>query len=321
MKHIFVINPAAGQGKALGFIKPKIEEVCKKYSLDYEIYVTEKKGDGIEFVENRAKSGEELRFYACGGDGTLYEIVNGAYGYKNVQVAVIPLGSGNDFIRLFGTKEEFLVLDDQINGVPVELDVIKCGNEIAINQCSMGMDAEVCAMQGKIKKVPLVTGEGAYYIGCICALLTKFHNRFTVTVDDNEPFTQDCLFCVGGNSRWYGGGFMAGPEARPNDGWMDVFIVRKVSRRVIAKLLMLYKNGQHFQNGQLTEAAKPYFIYRRAKSVSLRAADGRGPIIATVDGECAPCKQVSVQVQPLAGRVLLPQPAYQRFTAKKAGVR
>ena len=87
------------------------------------------------------------------------------------------------------------------------------------------------------------------------------------------------------------------------------------------KSRVLYKNGQHFQNGQLTEAAKPYFIYRRAKSVSLRAADGRGPIIATVDGECAPCKQVSVQVQPLAGRVLLPLPAYQRFTAKKAGVK
>ena len=118
-----------------------------------------------------------------------------------------------------------------------------------------------------------------------------------------------------GEGRAYGGGFMAGPEAQPDDGWLDVFIVRKVSRRVIAKLLMLYKNGQHFQNGQLPEAAKPYFIYRRAKSVSLRAADGRGPIIATVDGECAPCKQVSVQVQPLAGRVLLPLPAYQRFTA------
>ena len=78
---------------------------------------------------------------------------------------------------------------------------------------------------------------------------------------------------------------------------------------------------EYLQRRQLTEAAKPYFIYRRAKSVSLRAADGRGPIIATVDGECAPCKQVSVQVQPLAGHVLLPLPAYQRFTAKKAGVK
>ena len=125
MKHIFVINPAAGQGKALNFIKPKIEEVCAKYSLDYDIHVTEKQGEGIEYVKNRAASGEEIRFYACGGDGTLYDVVNGAFGYKNVQVAVIPLGSGNDFIRLFGSKEDFLVLEDDVNGVPVEFDVIK----------------------------------------------------------------------------------------------------------------------------------------------------------------------------------------------------
>ena len=125
MKHIFVNNPAAGQGKVLDFISPEIEEVCQKYSLNCEIHVTEKAGEGIEYVRNKAATGEEIRFYACGGDGTLYDVVNGAFGYKNVQVAVVPLGSGNDFIRLFGTKEEFLNLDDQVNGVPVEFDVIK----------------------------------------------------------------------------------------------------------------------------------------------------------------------------------------------------
>lgn len=246
MKHIFVINPAAGQGKSLAFIKPKIEQVCQKFSLEYEIYVTEKKGDGIEFVENRAKSGEELRFYACGGDGTLYEIVNGAFGFKNVQVAVVPLGSGNDFIRLFGTKDEFLVLEDQVNGVPVELDVIKCGNEIAINQCSMGMDAEVCAMQGKIKKFPLVSGEGAYYIGCLYALMRKFRNYFTITIDEGQTISQGCLFCVAGNSRWYGGGFMAAPKALPDDGLLDFIIVEsKLSRLKLATLLNKYKRGEH----------------------------------------------------------------------------
>ena len=190
MKHIFVINPAAGQGKSLDFIKPRIEEIAKKDGLDYEIIVTQKQGDGIEIVKERAKSGEELRFYACGGDGTLYEVVNGAYGYKNVQVAVIPLGSGNDFIRLFGTKEEFLVLDDVINGVPVEFDLIDCDGEIAINQCSMGMDAEVCAMQGKLKKLPGVGGEGAYYLGCLYAIAKKFKNKFTYSIDDGEPETK-----------------------------------------------------------------------------------------------------------------------------------
>lgn len=275
MKHIFVINPAAGQGKSLDFIKAKIDAAVKKHGIDYEIYITEKKGDGIEYVENKAATGEEIRFYACGGDGTLYDVVNGAYGYKNVQVAVVPLGSGNDFIRLFGTQEEFLELDDQINGVPVELDLIKCGNEIAINQCSMGMDAEVCAMQGKIKKFPMVTGEGAYYIGCLYAIARKFHNKFTVTIDDSEVLSNDYLFCFCGNSRWYGGGFMAGPEALPDDGLLDVVMVKAdISRPKLVTLLNKYKRGEHM-GWDIT-------VFRRCKKVTIHSDK---PAAVNVDGE------------------------------------
>ncbi|MBR2731100.1 MAG: diacylglycerol kinase family lipid kinase [Clostridia bacterium] len=275
MKHIFVINPAAGQGKALDFIRPKIDWVCKKYDLEYEIYITEKKGDGIEYAQNRCKSGEKLRFYACGGDGTIYEIANGIFGYDNAEFAAIPLGSGNDFIRLFGTKEDFLVLEDQVNGVPVQLDVIKCGNEIAVNQCSMGMDAEVCAMQGKIKKLPLVTGEGAYYIGCLYALASKFKNRFTIQIDDQEPFTRDCLFCVAGNSRWYGGGFMAAPLAQPDDGLLDFIIVEsKLTRVKLTSLLNKYKRGEHL-DWDITD-------FRRGKKLVIHSDK---PAAVNVDGE------------------------------------
>ncbi|MBQ3044659.1 MAG: diacylglycerol kinase family lipid kinase [Clostridia bacterium] len=275
MKHIFVINPAAGQGKALNFIKPKIEEVCAKYSLDYEIHVTQKQGEGIEYVKNRAASGEEIRFYACGGDGTLYDVVNGAFGFKNVQVAVIPLGSGNDFIRLFGTKDEYMILDDVVNGVPVEFDVIKCDDEIAINQCSMGMDAEVCAMQGKIKKLPLVTGEGAYYIGCLYAIIRKFKNRFTYSIDGGEKKTKDCLFCFCGNSRWYGGGFMAAPLALPEDGLLDFVIVEsRVSRPKLVTLLNKYKRGEHL-DWDITE-------FTRGKKLVIQSEK---PAAVNVDGE------------------------------------
>ena len=103
-------------------------------------------------------------------------------------------------------------------------------------------------------------------------------------------------------------------------GWLDVFIIRRVSRLTIARLLGMYKSGRHFRNGELTEQAKPYFIYRRAKCVSLRPADGRGPIVATADGECAPCDAITAQLKPLAGRVLLPKPAYERFMAQRANV-
>lgn len=275
MKHIFVINPAAGQGKVLDFIRPKIEEVCQKYSLNCEIHVTEKAGEGIEYVRNKAATGEEIRFYACGGDGTLYDVVNGAFGYKNAQVAVIPLGSGNDFIRLFGTKEEFLNLDDQVNGVPVEFDVIKCDDEIAINQCSMGMDAEVCAMQGKIKKFPLVTGEGAYYIGCLYAIIRKFKNRFTYSIDGGEKKTKDCLFCFCGNSRWYGGGFMAAPLALPEDGLLDFVIVEsRVSRPKLVTLLNKYKRGEHL-DWDITE-------FTRGKKLVIHSDK---PAAVNVDGE------------------------------------
>ena len=126
------------------------------------------------------------------------------------------------------------------------------------------------------------------------------------------------------NGRTYGGGFYAAPEAQPDDGWLDVFIIRRVGRLTIARLLGMYKGGKHFRDGALTEQAKPYFLYRRAKCVSLRPADGRGPIVATADGECAPCEAITARLRPLAGRVLLPKarlravhgPAGQRINMK-----
>ena len=226
MKHIFLINPAAGKkGNSESIIRPQIEDYCGKNGLDYEIYVTKCQGDAQNYCAERAKSGEALRFYACGGDGTLYEVVNGVFGNPNCEVAVIPMGSGNDFIRLFGTKEQFCNVEAQVTGIPVELDVVKCGDKIAINQCSMGMDAEVCAKQSSFKKLPLVNGEMAYFLAAIEALFKKLGHNFTIKIDDNEPFEDNVLFCVAGNSRWYGGGFMAAPLAWPDDGKLDFVIV------------------------------------------------------------------------------------------------
>ena len=111
------------------------------------------------YCREHAKSGEALRFYACGGDGTLYEVVNGAYGYPNCEVAVIPLGSGNDLSACSAQRSSSAMSRLRSRVYPVELDAIKCGDKIAINQCSMGMDAEVCAKQSYFKKMPLMTGE------------------------------------------------------------------------------------------------------------------------------------------------------------------
>ena len=110
MRHIFVINPKAGKEKNREKFEANILAAGKKLNKKAEIYETTAAGDGEDFVRrtSAAKSPDEkIRFYACGGDGAVNEIFNGAYGFDNVEVGVIPMGTGNDFIRNSGTAEQF----------------------------------------------------------------------------------------------------------------------------------------------------------------------------------------------------------------------
>lgn len=278
MKHVFVVNPSAGKGKnrALGIIKPMIAEYFSKSNEPYEIYVTKVAGDGIDHVKNYPQCDETVRFYACGGDGTLFEVVNGAYGRENCEVAVIPLGSGNDFIRLFGTKEQLINVEAQVKGMAIDLDVIKCCGKIAVNQCSMGMDAEVCANQAKFKKLPFLGGEAAYTASLLYCFIGKIKSVFTISVDDEKPYTSPVLFCFVGNSRWYGGGYMAAPHAMPDDGLLDVVVIKKnMSRLKILSLVGKYKKGEHL-GWDITK-------FVRGKKVTVHSDK---PAAVNIDGEC-----------------------------------
>jgi YegS/Rv2252/BmrU family lipid kinase len=277
MKHFFIINPVAGKGKAVSIIKPQIEAYAKTRDLDYVIYVTSAKGEAIGYVKKMAAEagGENVRFYACGGDGTLYEVVNGAVGFPNAQVGVIPLGSGNDFVRLFGTKEQFVNVQAQIEGTPVLLDIIRCGGQYAINQCSMGLDAEVCAKQAYFNKMPLLGGEASYYAALLYCFLRKMGSEFTITIDGSAPYTEKVFFAFAGNSRWYGGGFMAAPIAMPDDGLLDFVVVKKNMPRIkLLPLINKYKNGQHM-DWDITK-------YTRGKKMHVQSEK---PAAVNIDGE------------------------------------
>lgn len=327
MRYLFLLNPAAGKQDCTVQLIPQIRAAAARTGwseADYTIHTTEYAGHARELAraaaQEAAQAGDSLRIWTAGGDGTFMEAMTGVQGFANAAVGCLPYGSGNDFLRTYGTRAEFTDLDAQLAGGEVTIDLLETSLGLSATICAAGLDAQVAYGIPKFRRIPLCGGEVSYLLSIVEQLCGHIGRRVEYTID-GETFAVDCLMCAICNGRTYGGGFCAGPEAQPDDGWLDVFIVRKVGRLTIAKLLSMYKNGRHFQNGQLVEAAKPYFIYRRAKAVTLRAADGRGPIIATADGECAPCEQVRVEVQPLAGRVLLPLPAYQRFTAKKAGVK
>ena len=324
MHTLFLLNPTAGKADCTRTLPEQIHAAAARAGLppqDYALTVTTHAGHARELAhaaaEQTRQAGETLRIFTAGGDGTFNEALTGIYGFENAAVGCLPYGSGNDFLRTFGTKEEFLDLDAQLAGGEVSIDLMQTSLGLSATICAAGLDAQVAYGIPKFRRIPLCGGEVSYALSIVEQLCGHIGRRVEYTID-GEVLPVDCLMCAICNGRTYGGGFCAGPEAQPDDGWLDVFIVRKVGRLTIAKLLSMYKNGRHFRNGQLVEAAKPYFIYRRAKSVSLKAIDGRGPIIATADGECAPCEQVRVQVQPLAGRILLPEPAYERFRTQRA---
>ena len=276
MKHIFIINPVAGNGIDHITYSEKIKKAFSELGIeDYEIHVTTGVGNANEFAKEKVKTGEHIRFYACGGDGTLSEVVNACAEHKNAEVAAIPLGSGNDFIRIFGSKEDLLDLKAHINGTPMEFDLIKYGDQYAINQCSMGLDAEVCAKQADFKKIPFLSPETAYTVALLYCFIGKMKNTFTIQFDDDEPFTKDVLFCVVGNSRWYGGGYMAAPKALTYDGLLDFVVVEKnCSRLTLLGLIAPYKRGEHL------EWERTHF--KRGKKITIKSTK---PSAVNFDGE------------------------------------
>lgn len=276
MKHLFIINPKCGKGISHDRCARSIIETMDKTGIeDYEIHVTEYPGDGYEYTKKEVEKGDPIRVYACGGDGTLYEVVNACACRKNAEVAAYPLGSGNDFIRIFGNKKDLRNVADHVNGTVIEADLIKCGDKYAINQCSMGFDAEICAKQASFKKLPFLKGEAAYTAALLYCFFGKMKSRFTIQIDDGEPFTSDVLFAVCGNSRWYGGGYMAAPKALIYDGMLDFVIVKKdCSKLKLLGLISPYKKGKHLSWDRT--------IFKRGKKMTVTSENKAA---VNIDGE------------------------------------
>lgn len=295
MKHLFIINPNAGKGRAFETVMPKIKEATAARNVDYKVYVSSSPQDTHDYCKKIGESGEDVRIYACGGDGTIYDIVNAIYGYDNVQFAAVPLGSGNDFIRLFGTKEQFADIGAQIDGTAIKIDAIRCGDKVAVNQCSMGFDAEVCSKQSEFKKIPWLTGESAYTASLVYCLKSKTANRFTVTIDDGEPITDDFVFAFCGNSRFYGGGYQAAPYAVPDDGLLDFSIVRAMKIPRLISQIGNYKKGRHFKWPETT--------YVRGKKMTVHSDI---PASVNVDGECDLVTDSTFEIIPSAFNFVIP---------------
>ena len=244
MKHLFIINPAAGKYDHTEELSANIKAVCDKHDLKYDIRISKQPGDCTAITKKAAASGEETRVYACGGDGTLNEVVCGAAGAADLAVTHFPCGSGNDFIKNTSDPSAFFDLERLLDPEEATLDLIQVGEDYSLSICSMGIDARIGTEIQTYKRLPLVSGKGAYNLSTVVNLIKGIHRHYVVEFNGDTIDDRFTLICVC-NGRYYGGGYCPVPEAMPDDGKLEVLLVKKVSRLQVAGIIGKYKVGRY----------------------------------------------------------------------------
>ena len=308
MRYLFLLNPAAGRQDSTKELEAAARAALARAGVpagQWSIRRTAYKGHARELARAAAAAGGEITLFAAGGDGTFNEVLTGAKGCPGAAVGCIPAGSGNDFLRTFGTKADFLDLDAQLAGRPVTIDLMDTTLGLSAAVCAAGLDAQVANGAAAFRHNPLFHGEAAYLLSALRQICGPLGRRFRFEAD-GQVLEEDVLLCAVCNTKDYGGGFRAAPNARPDDGWLDLVAVRRAGRLKILSLLGCYKQGRHFDGDAIAPGLDRWFIHRRVKEVKITFPDGRGPVIATADGECAPVEKLSVRVLPGAARVVLP---------------
>lgn len=299
MKHLIIINPKAGVKDNSNKI---IEEIKKVFeNEEYTYYLTKGKKDATVYVKEYLKNNslDKVRIYACGGDGTLNEVVNGAYGYSNAEVTCYPNGSGNDFLKTFGKLEKFMNFEDLKNGEIHNVDLIKFNDHFVLNIFNIGLDAKVVVKHGRIKKWPLVSGKMAYNLGLVSAFFGRIRDKYKLVVDDKVVFEGKGILCAIANGVCYGGGYYCAPNATVEDGMLDVCLVKNISRVKFLRMVGDYKKGNHLSKPKIAK----HVVYEKCQKAHLEV---NKELPYSVDGELGYSNSVDLEIVPSAIKFAVP---------------
>ncbi len=286
MKHVFIINPTAGKMDRTTELSLKIAQACQARKLDFSVGISHARGQCRALARAAAEAGEECRIYACGGDGTLNEVINGMANFPNASVTHYPIGSGNDFIKASSDPAAFLNFDRLLEPEEHLFDLIEVGNQmLGLDICSIGIDARIGTQVSTYKRLPLVSGSGAYLLSTLVNVVKGVHRHYVVEIDGQVIDGRQTMICAC-NGRWYGGGFNPVPDAVLNDGLLDVLLVKGVSRLQVAKLIGFYKSG-HYR--ELPE----YIRHFRVPEVTIHCDEES---CVNVDGELLMAKDITFRI-------------------------
>ena len=301
MKTIFIMNPCAGDKNGLDELKKKLSH--SKGREECYIYITTAPQDATEYVRSYCKEHPEepIRFIACGGDGTLNEVVNGAVGFDQAQIGIYPCGSGNDFVKSWGGAEKFLNVENLLKAGTKKIDLLKIGDRYSDNVVNFGFDTTVAITVNEGREKKGSAGKSYYTKGIIRALAKSMRTEFKLWAD-GELLNPDgvALLCTIGNGQYVGGSFRCAPKAVMDDGLMEICLVKPISRFRFISLIGVYTKGEHLDNPKMENI----LIYRRAKKAHIEAPEG---FAWSLDGEIIYDNNFTVEVVPEAISFVIPE--------------
>ena len=301
MRHLFILNRFAGTKDTTDELKEKISRL----HTDDEVIVeyTKKAGDAERIARAYAEEGGALRVYACGGDGTANEALTGLMGFEDVSLGLVPVGTGNDFVRSLPAKgEDFLDLQKMIEGKTMKIDLLLCEGKYALNVISVGYDCEVAAQAQKNKRLPRMSGPLAYKLAIAQCLISKRSHTFRPFADGKEIKLKDGyktqMLAVASNGKYYGGGIMCSPRAELSDGMIDFMSIPTIPVPKFVSLLSDFIKGNHIDNPKM-----PFILNQKCRELELR---DEKILKIGIDGEMFHMSNPKITVLPSAFSVIVP---------------
>lgn len=284
-----VLNPAAGRGSA-GEREPELRKLLREYALDPQIFCTEGPGHAQELAKELCARGEPL-VAAAGGDGTLHEVAQALVG-TSTALAILPMGSGNDYARSLGIPADLRgAVEVLARGQQREVDVGEANGRFYLNSLGMGIDGQIAY---DYRTYRVLRGELGYLLATVFEVL-RFRPVQMEVRTETAQLSGNFLTVAVMNGPWAGGGFCLSPKAKPDDGLLDLTLIGHYPRLVRLVVLPKTRDGS-------------YLKLRRTKLIHVKCAtiQAERPVIVHMDGEllAEPTCSVEVELYPRALRVV-----------------
>lgn len=252
-KWIFIANPISGKGKALTLAKRAVEFVGNTGAIA-ELQITEAKGDAERFAKDAVENGA-IRVVACGGDGTIHEVINGIMANsasERTVLGIVPAGRCNDLAYDLGIpKDSKRMIQNLLYGVPRPIDLGYVGDRYYATVATLGFDSEVAQYVDEGRHPSFLKGNPAYLYAAFVKLL-KYRSKWVSLKGDFGKFEGHIYLTATGNSTRYGGRMKVTPSALLDDGLLDVCLVRPITRRTFLRMLPKAFKGTHVNHSAVT---------------------------------------------------------------------